>query len=405
MRRGRVVAAVAVVALVSTGLSVSLVRVNAAPPLPVATFSIPPTLTPAPGPPKPVLQPPQGSLALQGNGRDIALLDADDPRPIASVAKAMTALVVLQAHPLADRYDEGPVLTMDAADVQFYRDTVAEDGSYVPIALGERLTERQMMLALLLPSANNFADSLGRWVAGSVPAFVDRLNATAAAMGMAHTHFDDPSGFSLRTVSTASDLVILGHAVLRDRALTAIVGTAHARLPDGTQLDNLDTLLDSVPGWLGIKTGSTPEAGGCLLFAARRSLGPGADVEMVGAVLAQTDLHAALDAARSAVLTGFEGYAVVDGRVMVPPVTGDVRTAWGWRSLVHAASSVQTLAVRAGTVLQLRLVRRTVTVPMARGRPVAEVVASVDGRDVLTWPVVLDLEVARPSGWWMLLHG
>ncbi len=323
-RKGWVIAAGLVSAVMIGGGVVTAVRVTAAPPLPAMRLDVPATYIPVPGPPVPVHQPPQGSLALQGDGRDIALLDADTPHPIASVAKAMTAYAVLQAHPLADRFDEGSVLTMTAADVQDYRATLAESGSSLPVSAGERLTERQLLLGLLLPSANNFADTLGRWVAGSVEQFVATLNSTAQQLGMTHTHFADPSGFSSDTVSSASDLVILGKKVLTVPALVALVSTQQAQLPDGTVLDNLDTLLASQPGWLGIKTGWTPDAGGCLLFAARRQVGAGM-ITMVGAVLGQTDLHAALDAATTAVDTGFQGYGVVHF-TDTPGISGEVTT-------------------------------------------------------------------------------
>src|SRR5207302_1877705 len=115
--------------------------------------------------------------------------------------------------------------------------------------------------------------------------------AQAIALGMRQTHFADPSGFDPATVSTAADLVRLGRAVLAVPALADIVATRQATLPDGTQLRNLDTLLDTEPGWLGIKTGDSDAAGGCLLFAARRppSGSSGPPVEVVGAVLGQPD--------------------------------------------------------------------------------------------------------------------
>jgi D-alanyl-D-alanine carboxypeptidase (penicillin-binding protein 5/6) len=393
-------------ALVVTGATVSALRVTATPPAPAVRVEAPLSIMPLPGPPKPVLQPPQGSIAVQGNGADIALLDADRARPIASVAKAMTALVVLRAHPLADALDEGPVLTMTAVDVQDWKDTVARDGSSLPVSLGQRLTERQLLLGVLLPSANNFADTLGRWTSGSLDAFVALLNQAAQQMGMARTHFADPSGYSPETVSSAADLVLLGRAVLEIPALAALVATQEAHLPDGTLLQNLDALLGTVPGWLGIKTGSTPQAGGCLLFAARRDLGNGATVTLVGAVLAQTDLHAALDAARSAVETGFEGYGVIQANQPLD-VRGSVTARWGAQSLVRAEPIAgKAFVVRVGT--PVHLVTRVVGVQpdAVAGTRVATVEGSVDGAATkLQWAVVLDNDIPGPSVWWRFLHG
>lgn len=387
------------------GGTVAALRITATPPAPSVSVNAPTQITPVPGPLVRVQQPPQGALALQGNGRDLALLDADTPRPIASVAKTMTALVVLHAHPLQDQNDEGPVLTMTGADVADYKAVIAEDGSSLPVIAGERLTERQMLLGLLLPSANNFADSLGRWTSGSVDAFVALLNSTAQRMGMSHTHFADPSGFSPQTVSSASDLVLLGNAVLQSPVLSALVATQDAELPDGTALHNLDSLLGTVPGWLGIKTGNTDQAGGCLLFAARRDVGSGVMVTMVGAVLAQTDLNAALDAARSAVETGYSGYGVIPARAPID-VNGDVTTRWGAESLVHAEPlGGKAFAVRQGTRIDLAVRTLGAAPGAAAGARAAVVDGTVEGYDLhLQWAVVLDNDLPGPSWWWRLLN-
>jgi D-alanyl-D-alanine carboxypeptidase (penicillin-binding protein 5/6) len=404
MRPGRLVAAGVAVAVVVGAAVVSAVRVTAPPPPPQVRVDVPATYVPVAGPPPPVQQPPQGSLALQGLGQDIALLHADLPRPIASVAKTMTALVVLQQHPLHDAGDPGPVLTMTDVDVADWHATLAEDGSSLPVVAGERLSERDLLLGLLLPSANNFADTLGRWTSGSVAAFVAALNRTAAALGMSQTHFADPSGFDPHTVSTASDLVRLGRAVLDVPVLLGLVGTQHAALPDGTQLDNLDALLATEPGWLGIKTGETPQAGGCLLFAARRDVGDGAMVTLVGAVLGQTDLHAALDAARTAVRTGFAGYGAVHPGG-APALDGMVSTRWGAQSGVHVASyGGVAVPVRMGTLLTLS--SRVLLVPAgaSAGRRVAVVSGAAPSGLRVSWDVLLDQDLPRPSPWWMLFQ-
>ena len=402
-RRRRVVALAVVGALLAGGGTVAGLRISATPPAPSVALNVPSQIDPAPGAVA-VVQPPQGSLALQDADRDIALLDADHARPVASVAKAMTALAVLRAHPLSDRFDEGPVLTMTDVDVAGYRDTVAHDGSSLPVVAGERLTERQLLLGLLLPSANNFADTLGRWTSGSVAAFVAHLNATAQQMGMSHTHFADPSGFSPDTVSSASDLVILGKAVLQVPALADLVATRSAKLPDGTDLENLDSLLGTVPGWLGIKTGNTERAGGCLLFAARRDVG-GMPVTLVGAVLAQSDLAAALDAARTAVESGFSGYAVIPADQQLD-VHGTVTTRWDAQSFVRSEPrTTAPLLVRRGWKVDLSLH----SLPVSPGAPAGTRVAVVDGVvDVsaqhMQWVVLLDNHLPGPSWWWRLVH-
>jgi D-alanyl-D-alanine carboxypeptidase len=121
---------------------------------------------------------------------------------IASVAKVMTAYLVLRDHPLQPGHD-GPVITLTDADVADTDRRRGQQESIVSIAAGEQLTELQALQALLLPSANNIAAVLARWDAGSVDRFVARMNGTARSLGMTHTRYTDPSGYDDGTVSTA----------------------------------------------------------------------------------------------------------------------------------------------------------------------------------------------------------
>src|SRR5439155_16088215 len=126
------------------------------------------------------------------------------PQPVASTAKVMTALLILEHHPLAVG-DQGPALTLAQEDVRRYQQAVAQDESAVAVRAGESISELQLLEGLLVPSANNFAEILARWDTGTLPAFVASMNARADALGMKSTHFDDASGFSDRTTSTAAD--------------------------------------------------------------------------------------------------------------------------------------------------------------------------------------------------------
>ena len=114
------------------------------------------------------------------------------PAAIASVAKVMTAYLVLRDHPLR-LGEDGPTITLTDADVADTDRRRRQQESIVPIAAGEQLSERQALQALLLPSANNIAAVLARWDAGSVDQFVARMNATARSLGMTRTRYTDPA--------------------------------------------------------------------------------------------------------------------------------------------------------------------------------------------------------------------
>ena len=191
---------------------------------------------------------------------------ATRPVPIASVAKLMTAYVILQDHPLSG-HGSGPVVTVEPSEAAEYPSQVAAGDSLVAVAAGETLTERQALEALLLPSADNMAWILARWDAGGQAAFAARMNAAARSLAMTGTRYTDPAGLDPSTTSTAADQVRLGLAAMGMPALAAITAEATAVIPVAGLVRNTNTLLGR-DGIVGLKTGSTQAAGGCLLVAA-----------------------------------------------------------------------------------------------------------------------------------------
>jgi D-alanyl-D-alanine carboxypeptidase (penicillin-binding protein 5/6) len=190
---------------------------------------------------------------------------------IASVAKVMTAYLVLRDQPLWPGED-GPAITITGSDVADTDRRRGQEESVVPVVAGERLTERQALEALLLPSANNIAAVLARWDAGSEYRFVARMNATARSLGMKHTRYTDPSGYDDATVSTAADQVRIVERAMRLPAFASIVATPAAALPVAGIVLNTNTLLGN-DGFVGVKTGSDAAAGGCFAFRAVRLVG------------------------------------------------------------------------------------------------------------------------------------
>jgi serine-type D-Ala-D-Ala carboxypeptidase (penicillin-binding protein 5/6) len=203
---------------------------------------------------------------------------------IASVAKVMTAYLVLRNHPLRPGED-GPAITLTDADVADTDRRRRQQESVVPIAAGEQLTERQALQALLLPSANNIAEVLARWDAGSASRFVARMNATARSLGMTHTRYTDPSGYDDATVSTAADQVRIVDRAMRLPVFASIVATPSATLPVAGTVHNTNRLLGH-DGFVGVKTGSTTAAGGCFAFRAIRWI-DGKRTTITGVVLGQ----------------------------------------------------------------------------------------------------------------------
>jgi serine-type D-Ala-D-Ala carboxypeptidase (penicillin-binding protein 5/6) len=233
--------------------------------------------------------------------------------PIASLAKVMTAYLVLRDHPLGPG-EEGPTITLtddDVADTDRRRE---QEESLVPVVAGEQLTELQALQALLLPSANNIAAVLARWDAGSEDRFVARMNAIARSLAMTHTRYTDPSGYDDTTVSTAADQVRIVEQAMRLPVFARTVATPSATLPVAGTVHNTNTLLGH-DGFVGVKTGSDEAAGGCFAFRAIRSI-DGRRTTVTGVVLGQpgADLVEAGLAAGAAMVDRLTGQrAVPDG--------------------------------------------------------------------------------------------
>jgi serine-type D-Ala-D-Ala carboxypeptidase (penicillin-binding protein 5/6) len=221
---------------------------------------------------------------VQGEQSQVQAGPNQHAAPIASVAKVMTAYLVLRDHPLGAGRD-GPAIELTDADVADTERRRGQRESVVSVAAGEELTERQALQALLLPSANNIAAVLARWDAGSVARFVVRMNATARSLGMTHTRYTDPSGYDDATVSTAADQVRIVDRAMLLPAFAGIVATASATLPVAGTVHNTNTLLGH-DGFVGVKTGSTDAAGGCFAFRAVRFV-DGKPTTITGVVLGQ----------------------------------------------------------------------------------------------------------------------
>ncbi|MFJ3968238.1 serine hydrolase [Streptomyces parvus] len=230
-------------------------------------------------------------LSWPGQGQSAVMVDgvgslgsegAQKPAPIASVAKVMTAYVILQEHPLKGD-EEGEKITVDQ---QAEDESKRPDESTAPLTEGQELTQRQLLQLLMIPSGNNAARLLARWDAGSEDAFIDKMNDAAEELGMTGSTYTDPSGLKKTTVSTATDQLKLAQAVMRNDVFRKIVDMPQVEIEgiDGTIYNNNNLLLQ--PGVSGIKTGSSTPAGGNLLWSANTKV-DGKMLWIYGAVMGQ----------------------------------------------------------------------------------------------------------------------
>ncbi|MEV1070099.1 D-alanyl-D-alanine carboxypeptidase [Streptomyces sp. NPDC050263] len=227
----------------------------------------------------------QTSVVVEGLGAhgDLGTRGERTPVPIASVTKVMTAYVILRDRPLRAGED-GPLVTVDRTAAN---ESVSGVESSVPVREGMRLSERQLLELLLIPSGNNIARLLARWNASSQEAFVTKTNRAARDLGMRHTTYTGASGIEPTTTSTSADQLRLARRVMRDEVFRTIVAMPSTTVPGapGT-IRNTNTLLGTA-SVIGLKTGSSTPAGGALMWAATASDKDGRDRLILGVVLHQ----------------------------------------------------------------------------------------------------------------------
>ncbi|MFD9338772.1 serine hydrolase [Streptomyces sp. NPDC060028] len=224
----------------------------------------------------------QGFMAASGLGT-VATFGEQKPIAIGSVAKVMTAYVILKDFPLK-KGEKGRLIDVDKTAVEDGKKNTEGESTVDTLKEGDKLSQYDALAAIMIPSANNVARLLARSDGGQ-EAFVKKMNDTARELGMSNTTYTDPSGLDATTVSTAEDQVKLGLKVVEMPELVAITKLPSWTDPSGKVHRNWNDLVP-FNGAVGIKTGSTTKAGGNLLFAAEKKVGKTNQL-IVGAVLGQ----------------------------------------------------------------------------------------------------------------------
>jgi len=378
----------------STVLAIIVVTASAGASGPVSTP--PPTFVGPSGSPSPfptVLHTPASSLrpppihaqaaVLESavTGQVLFVKSADQRRPVASLTKIMTAILVLQARSL------GHVVTVHA-------DALGVQPSTVGLVDGERITIRNLLYALLLQSANDAAVALADDVGGTTPAFVAMMNRGAADLHLTHTRFRSPNGLDDRGYSTARNMAALTRAALRLPAFAKVVATKQYDVPAPTgpprHVQNRNALLWLYPGTYGVKTGFTSPAGHCLISAARHG-----DRRLIVVILGDVE-DDAFDDGAALLNYGFGEFSkvrlVTDGQdVGSLTVGGQPIEALAGAALVRLVRRD-----RAGEVGRSLVPTPGLVLPVAAGEVVGRVVVEARGVVLGSVPAVARSAVASP---------
>ncbi|MEU7022560.1 serine hydrolase [Streptomyces sp. NPDC046203] len=347
----------------------------------------------------------QAAVMVAGSGT-IGTFGEQKPVPTASVAKIMTAYVLLREYPIK-RDEQGPSITIDARTVE---EGKAKDESRIEgLEVGQTFALQDMLKMLMIPSGNNVARMLARWntKTDDETAFVQKMNEAAASLGMTNTTYTDPSGLDKGTVSTAVDQLKLADAVMKFETFRAVVAMPDADIPGVGRIYNNNQLTSAGLSVRGIKTGSNTPAGGTLSWASYKTV-DGVDRLILGTMMDQHAPGADLNGADSLalvlknskkVIEAVRGALTTSTVVRSGQVLGYVDDGLGGRTPVTATKDMKVVGVPGQ---ELTLTFRDKEIDLGAERKAATVVGELvvgSGKEAQRVPVALRSERPEPSYW------
>ncbi len=363
----------------------------------------PPTPVPPRGSPSPFIQrldtAPATAKPPRIQAKTTTLVDLDTgqvlyerrpdlERPIASLTKVMTALLVLEEAKLKQQVTASPEAVR----------TAAVGLSSLGLRPGEKISVQDLLWALLLGSANDAAVALAEHVAGSVPAFVKQMNRRAAQLGMDRTHFASPNGLSDKGYSTAADLMTVTREAMQLPTFARMVRTKSHTVKGKPprRIQNRNVLLWLYPGATGVKTGFTTAARYNVIATAQRS-----GRRLIVVVLGEP--REAFSDSAELLNYGFKGFTPTE--VIAAGELVGQRTVGGRRVALAAGASFTALAPKKGpSDVAFRPLLDAEVFDPAPGTEVGLVRISLSGREIGSVPLVvsevLDTSAAsEPSAW------
>ena len=338
--RARRRAATATSAVAISGLVITYLAYALLAPLPAVSATLNPI---------PTTSTAEATVSLPGYGASaigavddtqiFAASDLDTPRPIASITKVITALVVLDSRPIAAS-ETGELLTLTAADARLRDRYVAMGGSVASAPIGLIISQRQVIELMMVTSANNYAESLAVWAFGSVDAYLLEARRWLDSRGLTTITVADTTGFSPGNTASPRALLALGRIALDDPIVSSAAALPEVTVAGVGTYPNRNRII-GVDGVTGLKTGTLDEAGACLLFTASHEIN-GETIAVVGVVLGGPDhrqLAADVRTLLSSIRDDYHAIQVITEGQLV--ATYDA--PWGEQVRLDAAESVETL--------------------------------------------------------------
>ena len=320
--------------------------------------------------------------------------NADEKLPPASVTKIMTLLLVMEA------LDSGRIGWDDMVTAS--EAAAAKGGSQVYLEVGEQMSMDEMLKSVVVSSANDCATALAEHVAGSEAAFVEKMNARAAELGMENTHFVNCTGLddgenASEHLTTARDIAIMSRELLTHEEIKKYTTIWMDTVRNGQfGLSNTNKLVRFYEGTTGLKTGYTSTAGHCLSASAERD-----GMELIAVVLHCESSTDRFRSAKALLDYGFASYALADTQPEEP--LEPVRVILGEEStLTPVLQQTAPILIEKG---ELAGVTRTVTLcqeveaPVEAGQQLGTLTLSTSTRTLAEIPIIAPQSVEKLTLW------
>ena len=304
-------------------------------------------------------------------------------RPCASITKVMTLLLVFES------IDAGTLHLDDVLTASAH--AAGMGGSDIWLKEGEQMTVDDLIKACVVMSANDAAVVLAEAVAGSEDAFVERMNARAAELGMNDTVFKNCNGLDEDGhITSAYDVAVMSRALMQHEKIFdyTLIWIDYVR--DGqTQLVNTNKLVRTYDGILGLKTGTTSAAGSCISAAAERN-----GMRLIAVVLGAENTKDRFSAASSLLNYGFANFTAympaADDLAPIPVTLGTAETV---QPVLEGSDSFVIEKTRAGDMQTAFDLPETLAAPIQAGQRLGEMTVSAGGETVLTVPIIAEAGV------------
>ncbi|WP_136040532.1 MULTISPECIES: D-alanyl-D-alanine carboxypeptidase family protein [unclassified Microbacterium] len=322
-----------------------------------------------------------------------------DPLPIASITKLITALVILDAVPLASADDPGPTITFSKSDHDLYDEYYVLGATIAPMPTGTSMSLRDALAAMLIPSASNYAEALSSRIFGSQEAFLGATRDWLSAHGLTGTTITEPTGISPRNTSTTADLLAIGKLAAANPTIAQIVATPSISLPGAGQLYNTNGLLGT-SGITGLKTGTLGQGTYSLLYTATLVVGTADPLAVTGVILGgptRESVNSSVLAALDSIRAGFHDVPVATSGQEI----GTITTPWGSTAQLVIGEDA---AIFTWSDTPIVATMDIETPPTYRDGTVVGSITWTAGPQTVTAPVAITGSIDPPTEWWRLTH-